>query len=1262
MSVLWALLCISASGLDILRPPSEKGEYRFFELDNGLRVLLRRGAEAPPGGRAEGLAGAALVAASGLLDSQKRFPGLAHLLEHSLFLGSRAFPQPDALTTFASRHGGSANAFTNYRETGFLLELPGSKLIEGLAIFADTFSSPLFRPSLVRAELTAIDEEFRKDLGSDFARELRLIELASRPKGPLNRLGGGNLATLDRPGLMKALRAHFASHFSADKLVLVVSSPDALDVLEREVRDLFGKIPTRKIDRFSERKNSEDTTDVFEREVDLKDGRRTEETVGDGDQEGRKLGETFGERKHQTAEDLGEPQEKSKNQGEFTKDGENSPNGSQQRKRNLKFAPFFPKERLGRLIRFRSVGGGRRLSINFMVRVSPSEGLRNSLAYICETLASQSEGSLAEGLISEGLALFFSHEEATIVPGEWKLVSFGLEMTQLGVASFREVVRRFFGAVNSFSRQISASHFRNFNRSRALKFFYDPPLELGQQLMSLASNVSIWNPKLALVRESLARFSRGEIAKILAGFSPRNALVFLRAPDFEGLPLTEEHYKIEYDNSPFSQQDLEFFESGPSVPLPPANPLLPPKLAAKALRFIQKRIRNSPKDDKNFETSDGKNDRSFSIDKGGKPFDQKERYRPAERKSRQFFEGKNEKPVIDSGFSKPEKSLPALLFSEGGSSEGPRGCLRGFLYSPKSPSVRLSLAFNLYSSTSPTQSALHYSTKLLFSALVKFEARKLLGFAEQAGFEFDLDATDQGLTLRASGFAETLPLFLEKLEEVIESFRKKPFVSSRKFSFLREAARASLRDANARPLFARSRDLLEKILIDSTVSPSEALIALSRMKREEFLEEVRPFLQGSCFEGLLSGPIEPHAARFSLRNLGRAFGALSRPEKEDQSESRLTPRSFSEFESESNSDSSSRTIPKLTLDSPSEPNSKPSHNFPLQSLPKPAMKSPFAFRANYFVRNNVVLLPRGHVSQLSLRARGNSELFALLFQEDLSSPRRDLALPMLLLTERLLKESFFSELRTRKQLGYVVFAKAEKFRGVAFFSLYVQGKSALKARRHVRRWVARQVGNLGGLSEEDFANAREVETSRLELQRENSEELHTAFWDSIQRHSPKFVDPEEYSKKVRAISLSEYKKWFVNMFGDYAAKLELTLSKNKRTIRGRGVEVLRGRGVEALRGRGVEVLSGRGVEVLRGRGVEVLRGQSSSNPLEIEILKLTKKTNSKPSTNWFSGSSLEVRSDNTYRVSKSIPEITLYKSIQDFRKTMARHHDEYANF
>lgn len=1233
MSVLWALVCISANDLDILKPPSDKGEYRFFELGNGLRVLLRRGVEALRGGRVEGLAGAALVARSGLLDSKKGFPGLAHLLEHSLFLGSRGFPQPDALTAFVSRHGGSANAFTNYRETGFLLELPGSKLIEGLSIFADTFSSPLFRPSLVRAELTAIDEEFRKDLGSDFARELRLIELASRPEGPLNRLGGGNLATLDRPGLMTALRAHFASHFSADKLVLVVSSPDALDALEREVRNLFGKIPTGKVDRFSERKNlesSEDTTDIFERKVDLKEEGNNVEIVGHGNQKVRKLGETLGEEKHQVAEDIGETEEQSKNEGEFAKDRENSSNRGQKSKRNFKFASFFPKERLGRLIRFRSVGGGRRLSINFMVRVSPSEGLRNSLAYICETLASQSEGSLVEGLISEGLALSFSHEEATIVPGEWKLVSFGLEMTQVGVTSFREVVRRFFGAVNSFSRQISASHFRNFNRSRALKFLYDPPLELGQQLMSLASNVSIWNPKLALVRENLARFSRSEVEKILATFSAQNALVFLRAPDFEGLPLTEEYYKIEYDSSPFSQQDLEFFESGPPVPLPPANPLLPPKLAAKALRFIQKRIRNSAKNDRDFENFDGTSDRSFLTDKGGKHFDHTERYRLAEHRSPKFFEGKNEKSVLDSGFSKLEKSLPVLLFSEGGSSEGPKGCLRGFLYSPKSPSVRLSLSFNMYSSTSPIQSAFHYSTKLLFSALVKFEARKLLGEAEQAGFEFDLDATDQGLALRASGFAETLPLFLQKLEKVIESFRKKPFVSSRKFSFLREAASASLRDANARPLFARSRDLLEKILLDSTVSPSEALIALARMKREQFLDEIKPFLQGGCFEGLLSGPIESHTARITLRNLGRAFGVLSRSEREDQSNSKSTSRSLSEFKSESNSDSSSKTIPKLTSEPSSEPNSKPSHNFPLQSLPKPPAKSPFPFWPNYFIRNNIALLPRGHISQLSLRARGDSELFALLFQEDLSSPRRDLAFPMLLVTERLLKESFFSELRTRKQLGYVVFAKAERFRGVAFLSLYVQGKSALKARRQVRRWVARQIENLGSLSEEDFGNAREVEASRFEFQRESLEDLHTGFWDSIQKHAPKFVDPEEYSKKVMAITLSEYKKWFVNMFGDYAAKLELTLLNSKRKS--------------------------------RGGGVEALRGQSSSNPLELEILKFTKKTNSKPSTNSFSGSSLEAHSENTHRVIKSIPESTLFKSIQDFRKRMARHHDEYANF
>ena len=39
-------------------------------------------------------------------------PGLAHFLEHMLFLGTEKYPDENVYSKFLSEHGGSSNAYT----------------------------------------------------------------------------------------------------------------------------------------------------------------------------------------------------------------------------------------------------------------------------------------------------------------------------------------------------------------------------------------------------------------------------------------------------------------------------------------------------------------------------------------------------------------------------------------------------------------------------------------------------------------------------------------------------------------------------------------------------------------------------------------------------------------------------------------------------------------------------------------------------------------------------------------------------------------------------------------------------------------------------------------------------------------------------------------------------------------------------------------------------------------------------------------------
>jgi secreted Zn-dependent insulinase-like peptidase len=104
-------------------------------LANGLRVVL---CHAPRLKRCA----ASLRLAAGSHDVPAEYPGLAHFLEHLLFLGTERFADDEKLMTFVQRHGGQVNASTRERSTDFFFELPKAVFADGLARLWDMLAHP----------------------------------------------------------------------------------------------------------------------------------------------------------------------------------------------------------------------------------------------------------------------------------------------------------------------------------------------------------------------------------------------------------------------------------------------------------------------------------------------------------------------------------------------------------------------------------------------------------------------------------------------------------------------------------------------------------------------------------------------------------------------------------------------------------------------------------------------------------------------------------------------------------------------------------------------------------------------------------------------------------------------------------------------------------------------------------------------------------------------------------------------------------------
>ena len=98
-SMMWT------SAVVVKKSPNDNREYRYLVLDNQLRVLLVSDPDTDK-------AAASLTVLRGSYHEPPEHPGLAHFLEHMLFIGTAKYPEIDGYQQFIATHGGSSNAYT----------------------------------------------------------------------------------------------------------------------------------------------------------------------------------------------------------------------------------------------------------------------------------------------------------------------------------------------------------------------------------------------------------------------------------------------------------------------------------------------------------------------------------------------------------------------------------------------------------------------------------------------------------------------------------------------------------------------------------------------------------------------------------------------------------------------------------------------------------------------------------------------------------------------------------------------------------------------------------------------------------------------------------------------------------------------------------------------------------------------------------------------------------------------------------------------
>ncbi|THU01047.1 insulinase family protein [Lampropedia puyangensis] len=140
----------SASSVQVLQESATLAHYR---LANGLEVIVKPDRRAPT-------AINMLWVRTGSIDEVDGTTGVAHILEHMMFKGSKHLAAGEFSRKVAEL-GGQDNAFTNKDYTGYYQQVPSNQLEAVMALEADRFQHNQWPDEEFKRELEVVKEERR---------------------------------------------------------------------------------------------------------------------------------------------------------------------------------------------------------------------------------------------------------------------------------------------------------------------------------------------------------------------------------------------------------------------------------------------------------------------------------------------------------------------------------------------------------------------------------------------------------------------------------------------------------------------------------------------------------------------------------------------------------------------------------------------------------------------------------------------------------------------------------------------------------------------------------------------------------------------------------------------------------------------------------------------------------------------------------------------------------------------------------------------
>jgi zinc protease len=211
-------------------------------LPNGLRYYIRENRR--PENRAE----LRLVVNAGSVLEDDDQLGLAHFVEHMAFNGSKNFRKQEIgafMESLGMRFGPSLNAFTNFDDTTYVMQVPTNRsgvMERAFLVMEDWARNLSFEPEEIDKERGVIIEEWRLRRGASARMQDQVMPILLKGSQYVKRVPIGNKASLES-FTHDRLKRFYKDWYRPDLMAVVAVGDFDKATIERLIKERFSAIP-----------------------------------------------------------------------------------------------------------------------------------------------------------------------------------------------------------------------------------------------------------------------------------------------------------------------------------------------------------------------------------------------------------------------------------------------------------------------------------------------------------------------------------------------------------------------------------------------------------------------------------------------------------------------------------------------------------------------------------------------------------------------------------------------------------------------------------------------------------------------------------------------------------------------------------------------------------------------------------------------------------------------------------------------------------